>query len=260
MESPIEEKGIIKSVQKSMLLLKAILNSSGELGISELQQISGYNQSTIHHSLKTLKLEGFISQNRETKKYTIGPELFNIWVKQNKLDTYFYRAYPVLEEMVAQVGETTSLFIRREHEAICIIGKESPQTLKASLRIGRRIPLHCTATGKAFLAYMEEEKVNEIIYRTGLGKYMPNTITSPEVLFKKLREIKSLGFAIELEEFEDMINAIGAPVFNDYGEVIFVVTVIAPLTRLTREKILSINPLLQEKARKIADIFTRTEF
>lgn len=260
MTSLKEEKGTIKSLQKSLLLLRAILYSSGELGISELQQITGFNQSSIHHSLKTLKLEGFISQNIETKKYTIGPELFNLWVRQNRLDNYFYRAYPVLEEMVAQFGETTSLFIRRENEAICVIGKESPQTLKASLRIGRRIPLHCTATGKAFLAYMGEEEINETIYRTGLEKYMPNTITCPDKLLEELREIKKRGYAIELEEFEDMINAIGAPVFNDYGEIIFVVTVIAPLTRLTGERMEAIHPLLREKTQKIAHIFTGTEF
>jgi len=261
MKSVEEQKGTIKSLQKGLLLLKTILNSSEELGIAELGQISGLNQSTIHHLLKTLKMAGFISQNRETKKYTIGPELFYIWVKQNRLDAYFYRAYPVLEEMVAQVGETTSLFIRWEHEAVCVIGKESPHTLKASLRIGRRIPLHCTATGKAFLAYMEEDKASEIIYRVGLGKYMPNTITCPETLFKELREIRQQGYAIELEEFEDMINAIAVPVFNGYGEATFVIAVIAPLTRLTKERMLNdVKSLLQEKAKKIAEIFTRTDF
>lgn len=255
-----EDKGIIKSLQKSLILLKEIMNSTGELGINELERIAGYNQSTIHHSLKTLMLEGFISQNKRSKKYSIGPELFNIWVKQNKLDNYFYRAYPILEDMVREVGETTSLFIRREHESICVIGKESTQTLRAFLTIGRRIPLHCTATGKVFLAYMDREGVNEVIQKTELKKYMPNTITKTDILVKELNQIKSQGYSLEIEEFEDMINAIGAPVFNERGEIISVVTVIAPMTRLTREKMISIHPILQEKARQISEALSKTAY
>ena len=258
--SHTEEKGIIKSLQKSLKILKAIINADQELGISELHQICGFNQSTIHHSLKTLKIEGFVSQNKQTRKYTVGLELVKPMIKQNKPDLYIHRAYPILEEMVAQVGETTSLFIKRENKAICIIGKESPHTLRASLRIGRRIPLHCTATGKVFLAYMEDSQVNEIIYRVGLGRYMPNSITSPEVLFKELKKVRSCGYAVELEEFEDMVNAIGVPVFGSNGDVLFVVTVIAPMTRLPKEDLLSVNMLLQKKAKKISDVFTQAEF
>ena len=255
-----DEKGIIKSLQKSLILLKTIMSSPGEVGIIELQKICGYNTSSIHHALKTLMLEGFVSQNKRTKKYTIGPELFNIWVKQNKLNNYIYRAYPILEETVSEIGETTSLFIQREHESICVIGKESSHMLRAFLTIGRRIPLHCTATGKVFLANMDPNKLDEIIYQSDLKEYMPNTITRPEFLKKELRQIKDQGFALEFEEFEEMINAIGAPVFNDDGDVISVITIIAPLTRLTREKMLSIYPILIEKAKKISSILTGTAF
>lgn len=256
----VEESGTIKSVKKGLILLKKILNTADEVGIGDLEKEVGYSPSTIHHMLKTLKMQGFVSQNRETKKYTIGPELFNIWIKQNNMDSYFYRSFPVLQDIVAKFEETTSLFIRREDEAICMIGKESHHTLKASLRIGRRIPLHCTATGKAFLAYLDKETVHQIIYRSGLHKYMPKTITSPDLLFEELEVIKKRGVAIEIEEFEDMINAVGVPIFNDYGEVVLVMTLIAPITRLDQDKIAAVIPYLQEKAKDIREVFTKAEF
>lgn len=260
MKQIVEDSGTIKSVKKGLILLKRIINTAEEVSLGELEKEVGYNQSTIHHMLKTLKMEGFVSQNRETKKYTIGPELFNIWIKQNNMDSYFYRSFPVLQEVVSTFEETTSLFIRREDEAICMIGKESHHTLKASLRIGRRIPLHCTATGKAFLAYLDRDTVNQIIFRSGLHKYMPNTITSPDRLFEELEVIKQSGVAIELEEFEDMINAVGVPIFNDYGEVVLVMTLIAPITRLDNEKIAAVIPFLKDKTKAIKEVFTKAEF
>lgn len=255
-----EVKGTIKSVKKALILLKKILSTSEEVSIGELQKEFGINQSTIHHLMKTLKVEGFVSQSIATRRYTIGPELFNLWVKQNNLTNYFYRSFPVLEDVVSKLNETTSLFIRREHEAICVIGKESRHTLKASLRIGRHIPLHCTATGKVFLAYLDEETVNQIIYRSGLHKYMPNTITKPDILFNELDQIKKHGYALELEEYEDMINAVGVPIFNNRGEVILVMTQIAPLTRMDEKQISTVIPYLNEKAKNIEMIFSNTEF
>jgi DNA-binding IclR family transcriptional regulator len=255
-----EDSGTIKSLRKGIILLKKLLNSDEEISIGELQKEVGFSQSTTHHLLKTLKIEGFVSQNTITKKYTIGPELFNIWLQQNKLYRYFYRSLPVLEDIESRFEETTTLSIRREHEAIVVIGKESHHTLKASLRIGRRIPLYCTAAGKAFLAYLDRETINQIIYRTGLNKYLPNTITLPDKLFEELEAIKQRGVAIELEEFEDMINAVSVPIFNDYNEVVLTLTVIAPITRLNDKKIAAVIPYLKEKANEIEEVFTTTEF
>lgn len=246
---------IIKSVQKSLKILKHIIYSPGEVALAELEEEFGYNQSTIHHLLKTLSLEGFVSQNAKTKRYDIGPELLNIWLMYRKGEDYFMRAYPVLKEIVNRYGETTNLFIREGEKAICVIGEESPKLLKAHLMLGRTIPLHCTAAGKAILAYLPEEEVVSM-YRDGMDKYMENSITDLNLLLEELARVRERGYSIEKEEFENLIHALGVPILNQNNEVIAAVSMVAPKMRLTDDKMPEIGEYLVEKAKEISEKLT----
>lgn len=229
--------GLIKSVQKSLVILKYILNSPGDVSLIDLENNLGYNGSTMHHLLKTLIHEGFISQNVANKKYGLGPELFRFLLNNQQSQKFFDKAYPFLEDCAKITGETTNMFIRVENEAVCVIGSESQQTLKAFLMIGRRIPLTCTAVGKVFLAFMPEHEVRDLIKKAGLEQYLPNTITDIELLLDDLRKTRERGYSIEREEYEEMITAVAAPVFDDHGEVIAAIANIAPSIRTDEDKI-----------------------
>jgi len=104
--------------------------------------------------------------------------------------------------------------------------------------IGRRIPLTCTAAGKVFLAFMEGAKSEEIVRRVGLKQYLPNTITDSGGLAAELARVKQLGYAVEREEYEEMITAIAAPVFQKQGGLIAVVSNISPSMRTDEPKII----------------------
>jgi len=247
----LAKNGIIKSVQKSLKILKYITVADEEVSIVELEQEFGYNQSTIHHMLKTLNMEGFVSQNSSSKKYDIGPELFNVWLKYREAKNYFLRAYPLLKELSEETGETTNIFVREEEQAVCILGEESDKMLKAYLMIGRRVPLHCTAAGKAFLAYMPEEKVREILKYSGMKSYLRNTITDVDQLIAQLKKSKERGFTEDKEEFEELINAFGVPIFNKDGQVIATMSIVGPAMRLTDDKMEDIEKLVLSKANQI---------
>lgn len=233
----IGDNGLIKSVQKSLRVLKTIMYSPEEVSLTEIEKILGYNSSTTHHLLKTLMVEGFVRQNPKTKKYSVGSEVFLSWISNRHLEKTFDRAAPFLEECVAATNETTNLFIRDYDEVICVAGRESKQILKAYLMIGRRMPMTCTAAGKVFLANMEEDEILSFIQRDGLRKYMPKTITDVGLLLKELKQIKVQGYSTEEDEYEEMITAIGFPIHNDLGKVICSLTCIIPSFRAEPEKL-----------------------
>lgn len=237
--------GLIKSVQKSLKILKYIINADDEANLSDIEKNLGYNVSTVHHLLKTLMEEGFVSQNKDTRKYDIGPEIFFAWLGGRKPEKYFSRVTPILEECVKATGETTNLFIRDDDEAVCITGCESQQTLRAFLRIGRRIPLACTAAGKAFLIKLKSEE---------LKKYLPDKPEDLEKLSKELEVSRERGYALELDEFENMITAVGVPVFDHNGKVICAISTIAPSIRVDEEKINLISKELIRASEKITEV------
>lgn len=247
-------KTVIRSVHKSLQLLKYIASAEREVGIAELQRQFGFSTSTIHHLLQTLMMDGFVSQNTATKKYEIGPEFLYVTLEHKRFEKFFSRALPILGEIREETGETTILFIQSGAEAVAILGQESTKTIRARLRIGRKIPLHCTATGKAFLAYMPEEKVRNILAVTGLPKYEKYTITDEDELFAELQRTRDRGFAVESEEYEDMINALGFPVFNSEAKIFAVVCVVGPSARFTRESMEAVGPGLRSKVDEISAV------
>lgn len=249
-----QNKTIIKSVQKSLQLLKIIIASEGEISLVELEKLLGFNTSTIHHILRTLLEEGFVSQNKENKKYDVGPELVLPWIGHRSLEKYFYRAEGIIENCAKITEETTNLFIRENDEMLCIAGYESNQTIKAYLVIGRRVPLACTAVGKVYLSYMKKEEVKSIIQRVGLKKYMDNTITDYKELLKVLQKINIQGYATELDEYEEMITALSVPVFNSNGEVICAISSIMPSYRADDKKIKLVIDTLRSSAEEISKI------
>lgn len=238
-------KGLIKSVQKSLKILKYIIDANEDVALSDIQKALDYNVSTIHHLLKTLIEEGFVSQNKTTKRYYIGPEIFFTWLRGRRPENYFSRVTPILEECVEATGETTNLFIRDNGEALCITGSESPKTLRAFLRIGRRIPLPCTAAGKAFLInYTREE----------LKNYLKDTTKDLISLEEELKISRQRGYTLEINEYEEMITAIGVPVFDRNGRVICTLSTIAPSTRVDEERIEFISNKLMDASKKITEL------
>ncbi len=254
-----KNKGLIKSVQKSLKILKYIIDYQDEVSLADIEKDLGYNVSTAHHLLKTLMEEGFVSQNRVTRKYDIGPEIFFAWLGQRKPEKYFYRATPILEDCVKATGETTNLFIRDGDEAVCITGCESTQTLRAFLKIGRRIPLTCTAAGKAFLAYLSNEELNDILNRVELKKYLSNTITGVDELILELNKTRKRGYAIEKDEYEESVTVIGVPIFGKNDRVICTLSSISPSIRTDEEKIREIAEVLKEASIKITKELEGTE-
>ncbi len=246
--------GLIKSVQKSLKILKYIMDSDSEVSLTDMEKDLGYNISTTHRLLKTLIEERFISQNKITKKYDIGPEIFFSWLGERKPEKYFYRVTPILEECAKRTGETTNLFIRDGNEAVCITGCESQHTLRAFLMIGRRVPLTCTAAGKAFLSHIKEEELAKLISKIEFKQYLPNTLMDINSLLKDIDTSRQRGYTIENNEYEQTVTAVGVPVFDHNGRVICTISTIAPSTRLDEEKLNSISRELMLASKKITEI------
>jgi len=247
-------KGIIKSVQKSLKVLRYIMSATDEVSVNELVEEFGYNRSTVHHMLKTMKVEGFITQNQRTKNYNIGSEIFNGWIKDRDMHNYLMRLKPTIKEIVEKCKETTTMFVRENDRAICVLGEESEQIIKAYLMIGREIPLYCTAAGRAMLAYLPQDEVEKILQISGMKKYMKKTTVDKNELYENLAEVRDKGYAIEKEEFEELINAVGIPILNKENRPVASVSVVGPIMRFTDEKIKECIPFLLEKSKEMSEM------
>jgi DNA-binding IclR family transcriptional regulator len=116
---------------------------------------------------------------------------------------------------------------------------------------GRATPLHATAAGKIFLLHMPEEQRRRLL-REPLPRYTQNTIVEPERLLEHIQEIRETGYAYTLEELEEGLNAVGAPIYASGGTVAGAVTVSGPAFRMPREAVPKIGELVKGAAAEIS--------
>jgi len=157
-------------------------------------------------------------------------------------------AAPFLKDLCNQYRENVNLALLDGADVIYVDVIEGSQRVKLAAVPGQRLPAFCTASGKAILAFLSEDKVKHVLDR-GMPRYTQTTVASAEKIFEGIQEIRERGFAISEQEFEDGINAIAAPICN---QPIASISIAGPAYRLTREHMFEIGPILFETAKKIA--------
>lgn len=218
-----ESKYCIKSVQKALKILKLFDVENFELSLTEISDLLDLNKSSVLRLVETLRQEGFLKQDEETKKYKLSVILF-------KLGTLVYEsmnlkkiARPYLEKAANETGLVVHLGIL-EKEGVVVLEKIWPNKQVESIRMVSRtggiIPIHCTAIGKVLLAFKSEKEIREIMKNKKLTKYTPTTITDLEEFLKVLRETKKYGYAVNNGEHEPYIKALAYPIFDDKKQVV----------------------------------------
>ena len=129
-------------------------------------------------------------------------------------------AAPLLRELADYARESVYLTIKDGDHALYIYAVESPQRLLARTAVGDRVPLHCTSVGKAMLAFLTEQELEEIVGSVGLPTFTENTLDHIEALAEELARTRQRGYSLDREEHEVKTFCIGAPIFDRTGQVI----------------------------------------
>jgi DNA-binding IclR family transcriptional regulator len=153
-------------------------------------------------------------------------------------------AQPYLQRLCAECGETVDLAVLDGEQVIYLQVVESPQRVKLAAAVGQRLPAFCTASGKAFMAYLPDERVNKIL-NAGLTRYTDSTRISLEELRDELHLTRQRGFAISEQEYEKDINAVAAPILNDDGYPLMVIAIVGPSFRMPRERMMVLGQRIQ---------------
>lgn len=220
------------SVERSFILLELLGSADNHLGVSTLAELSDLPIATVHRLLITLKELGYVEQNAETRKYTLGVRILQLRgavIEQLNLGV---QAMPIMKALTHQVNETVHLAVLDEGEIVYIERIEGLQTQGMYTRIGKRAPVHCTALGKAMLAYLPEHKRAEIIANRGLKRYSPTTITTEEALDQELDRIRQRGYATDEGETGEEVRCLAAPIRDYTGNVVAALSISGPNTRI----------------------------
>jgi IclR family transcriptional regulator, KDG regulon repressor len=246
-------KLINRSLVHGLDILLLYDTSTPCLTVSEISKKLGYSLSKTYRLTRALLKRGFLRENPGTAEYALGLSSLRIGLlaKQN-LDLPAV-ARPFMKELALLAKETVLLTVINGTRGICLERVESEEPIRYSLfQPGADLPLHCGASSKVLLAYMNEEDWDRIIAKEGLKRYTDKTITEVEGLKSHLREIRRKGYAFSDEEADRDVRAVAAPIFDAAGELVAGLSVAGPAYRIKKKRVGSLVKLVMECAGKIS--------
>jgi len=236
----------IKSIIKAFNILELLVENE-KLSIGELNDMTTYGKSTVHRLVGTLKQLNYVDQDIIDGKYFMTIKIFEMGNRVANRIPIKNIAQPYLEELYEKCKETVNLGILDNNEVIYLNKIVTEEPLRINLDVGRRIPVYCSALGKAILAFNEETDISKLKFQKFTGK----TIESVENLKNELENIRKFGYSYDDEEYIEGLVCIARPILDNNGNAIAAISIAIPKTRLTDEKKQKYFEILKETANKI---------
>jgi DNA-binding IclR family transcriptional regulator len=247
------EAGDIQSVSKAIQVLR-LLGETGDLGVTELGLLLGVHKSTVSRLLATLERQGVVSRNPQTEKFGLGPALISLaGAALQRLDIRVV-AREHLERLAEHTHETVNLAVLDGDQVVNIEKLPSPHYIRDIGWIGRRSPLHCTATGKALVAHLNRPALRRLL-GARLKRYTPETICEWATLDAELAEVRRVGYAMGREELEPGLVAVAAPVHDLGGRAAAAVSVSGPSFRMSKTALSSYSGYVVAAAAAVSRAF-----
>ena len=223
--------GSVGSVVNAFTILEALYASNGA-GITELAEDLDLSKSTIHSHLQTLNDLGYV-EKRGTD-YDIGLRFLTFGGYVRDRTDLFEIAKEGADEIAEETGELAAISTESRGENLYLYQVRGAKAMSLDSHLGARLPLHCTATGKAILASMPEDRVDEIVDRAGLPPATENTIPDFDALRNELSTTAGRGVSFDDEERIDGMRGIACPIVHQEHEVVLgAIGVTGPTNRMT---------------------------
>ncbi len=220
-------------MERAITILDVLAAGSWRTG-AEIARELQVHRSTALRLLGTLERHALVERDPRSAKYRLGrrlSQLASVVSGESDLRTV---ARPVCEGLAAALGETVTLDVLVGHEIVPIEQATASISVVTVNWLGRRTPVHCTASGKVILAF-GPQAVRERLLARPLESSTTHTITAGTELEAQLGEALKDGFARTYEELEIGLDAIAAPVFDSGGDVVAALDVSGPSHRLRAE-------------------------
>jgi DNA-binding IclR family transcriptional regulator len=227
--------GLTQSVGRALEILTCFTDSQPRLRVSDIARLRGLSQSTVSRLLGTMESLGFVERDPQTGLYQLGLELVTLaGVALNQIEVR-RQAMAELSSVAAQTGLAVNLAILRDDAIFYLATVEGPRAPKLFTMIGKRNPLHCTAMGKALLAYQPDDEREAILARLSYPRYTPSTAASADDLRPMLQRVLERGYATEHEELAFGRACVAAAIRDASGQIVASTSISGPLSALDLE-------------------------
>ena len=257
---PAKLSKLNQSVEKALQIIEIMMKEPEAMRLQDIALKAEMPPSTALRMINTLLVYGYVNQDPDTLRYSLSLKFAQVGSAVSSRFSLSKIAHPLLVELSQRCQESCCLAVEENMELIYTDVVDGPDNmLRIMQRIGKKAPLHSTGIGKLLLLNYSNRQLNELIATKGLTALTPNTLVSREALVERLEQIRAQGYALDDEECELGARCVAAPVRDYTGKVVAGVSISGPVSRLTKERIQVIIPVVQETANRISKLLAYSE-
>jgi IclR family KDG regulon transcriptional repressor len=241
----------VRAVERALQILSCFDDEHPERGVSEIALEVGLHKATAHRIVTTLLNSGYLERTADEQRYRLGVHLADLGCKVLRRMDLRREALPFMEQIVERWDETCDLGLFDRGEVLYIEVIRGSHTLTIAAAVGQRLPAHCTASGKLFLAHLPPHELDAVLSQRPAA-YTDKTITDPDLLRQALEVIRQQGYGCDDEEYEVGIRAVSAPIRNHLGKVVAAMSVPGPASRMAPDRLADIASGLEAAGEAIS--------
>ncbi|MBQ3034343.1 MAG: IclR family transcriptional regulator [Deferribacterales bacterium] len=227
----------VQAVRNAIDILELLGEYEHELSISEITSKLSLTKSNTNKLLSNLERFGYVEHNRYTGNFRLGVKIFQISQAYiNKLNLIEI-SMQVMQRLKNLLNESVYVGVLRKDNVVYLDVIETDEAVRVYPRIGNVGPAYATAMGKIQLALLDEKDVDTFYEGKDFEPFTKNTVKSLKELKMQLSVAKQTGYAVDLEEYEEGVCCVAAPVLNFMGNVIAGISISAPKERMSKDRI-----------------------
>ena len=240
------------NINRLLDILETVAAADKPISATEINELLNLPKATAHRLCVDLEARGYLLKRINGKNYMPGNRLHQLAVGVMSHSRFRVLRHAILQKLSDQVGETSSIAYPDRLEMVYSDRVLSSSPLRLHLPTGTRVPLHCSASGKLFLASLAKKKRTGVVNQITLAAKTSKTITNAQHLLDEIEQVQKNKLAIDNEELYDGVIAIAVPITDRQGRFYSSLAIQAPLFRFPLERALQHEPLMRAAARDLS--------
>ncbi len=242
------EKRSHPTILRGLIVLEKVVQAQRPVSATELIEELELPKPTVNRILQQLEEEGLVQREPVNRRYLPGGRTRDLALAVMANEALGAPRHAILKALSEEIGETCNCTMLDGDHTVYFDRVEANWPFRIQLPVGSQLPLHCTASGKLFLAHMQPRQRQRLLSATPLKRFTDRTITDGAMLSEELERTQNDGIGVDNEEFMAGMVAVAVPVFKAANAVCFTVAVHAPAVRKSLAELRQYVPALRHAA------------
>jgi IclR family transcriptional regulator, KDG regulon repressor len=243
----------VKSVIKTLAIFQHLGASESGATLTEISTGLRIGKSTVHRLLATLRDHDFVWLDPISSRWILGARILQLSEQLNHQSILIRYGDPIVSRLARATGETCNLGVRDGTSVLYLVIKESGNPLRMTGQVGKRLPAHCTALGKALLTGLTRNEFGDLYSKTEkLEAFTSKSIRYISDLMRSVEKTKETGVAVDDGEIYTGVTCFAAPVRDQSGGVVAAISISFPKNRVKSRSINQFRSMLLEAAHDLS--------